>query len=167
MRALTFKSRPPLPPPLLSEQQDLSRSRTATRWDSFRKNANEQTTLFHSFEQPSKEVSVEKSFKTDEEDGPKPKPAETKKVKPLKKKKKVSAVTKKMTWHYKSLVGYFFFFFNRKARHNPLPTASKVVVQSICARDRCYLGRKTADDHLCLSSVSSTISVLLIALHAI
>lgn len=37
-------------------------------------------TLFHSFEQPSKEVSVEKSFKTDEEDGPKPKPAETKKV---------------------------------------------------------------------------------------
>ncbi|XP_075893995.1 CD2-associated protein [Nelusetta ayraudi] len=29
---------------------------------------------------PSKEVSVEKSFKTDEEDGPKPKPAETKKT---------------------------------------------------------------------------------------
>lgn len=44
------------------------------------RNANKQITLFLSFEQPSKEVSVEKSFKTDEEDGPKPKPAEAKKV---------------------------------------------------------------------------------------
>lgn len=30
--------------------------------------------------QPNKEVSVEKSFKTDEEDGAKPKPTETRKV---------------------------------------------------------------------------------------
>lgn len=43
-------------------------------------NSKELTTLFDSFDQPSKEVNVEKSFKMDEEDGPKPKPAETKKV---------------------------------------------------------------------------------------
>lgn len=88
MRALTFKSRPPPTTSSALRAAGPVEVSDSDSLDSFRKNANEQTTLFHSFEQPSKEVSVEKFFKTDEEDGPKPKPAETKKVNHCKKKKK-------------------------------------------------------------------------------
>lgn len=96
---------------------------------------------------------MEKSFKTDEEDGPKPKPAEAKKVNHYKPLSAVSYVILLSNLRFRRKQNSSDWIadendrendvtlqkpcrlFDHKARHNPLPTAAKVgYAKHLCAR---------------------------------